>query len=451
MFMEATLNTLPSEVIILLYSKCNDLCKLKLSTLCSRMKTISHTASLLYPINRSDYYRFTYRSAVNSDMAFFGVDDDVRSVKQSDFYSRILSMRSPQFSMRTLVAKDSFSISEMGWAMKYYEIKLDFEFVVNVSFYNALNSDITICCYIKSNEYCRDEISYIYKTDERVHLLPKMDAWLKQSSYENFYKCDVPWNEHAATSAMKLGGLVKLQHIHSKGCPINRYTCYAAINEGRLDCLTYLIDSGSCKFDSGFYDSFEFGKNTEDDNILQYLIKNKCPYGETNIYRMLLLAKNKRLVIQCIIDSKIKLYPIILEYAIGYSEGTTDHIDYLLTKGCVVRSSLLKRIVSRGDLFLLQRIHTNYKKLKVAIPWTFGTAAIAAKNGNIDCLKYLHEQGCPLTAHSTTNAAEQGHLDCLIYLHENNCKWTSSAYKGAVKKNRTSCISYLVDNECPQK
>ena len=45
----------------------------------------------------------------------------------------------------------------------------------------------------------------------------------------------------------------------------------------------------------------------------------------------------------------------------------------------------------------------------------------AAKNGHLECLKYLHENGCPWDKWSCEFASKNGHLEILKYLHENGC------------------------------
>jgi len=45
----------------------------------------------------------------------------------------------------------------------------------------------------------------------------------------------------------------------------------------------------------------------------------------------------------------------------------------------------------------------------------------AAIYGNLNCLKYAHENGCPWNENTCCSAAENGHLECLKYAHENGC------------------------------
>ena len=41
------------------------------------------------------------------------------------------------------------------------------------------------------------------------------------------------------------------------------------------------------------------------------------------------------------------------------------------------------------------------------------------ENGHLECLKYAHENGCPLSE-ILLCAADDGHLECLKYAHEND-------------------------------
>ena len=47
-------------------------------------------------------------------------------------------------------------------------------------------------------------------------------------------------------------------------------------------------------------------------------------------------------------------------------------------------------------------------------------------------------------------AAENGHLDCLKYLHETaKAPWDYVAVRVAREKNQPECLQYLLDNNCP--
>jgi len=63
----------------------------------------------------------------------------------------------------------------------------------------------------------------------------------------------------------------------------------------------------------------------------------------------------------------------------------------------------------------------------------------AAKNGYLEIIKYLHENGCPLNDSPLSTrvcdfAAENNHLEVLKYLHKNGYPITRVTYVYAAKK-----------------
>ena len=56
-------------------------------------------------------------------------------------------------------------------------------------------------------------------------------------------------------------------------------------------------------------------------------------------------------------------------------------------------------------------------------PWDEDICSIAAEKGNLNVLKYAHENNCPWDSNTCAQAAMDGHLEVLKYLHENKCPW----------------------------
>jgi len=67
----------------------------------------------------------------------------------------------------------------------------------------------------------------------------------------------------------------------------------------------------------------------------------------------------------------------------------------------------------------------------------------------LQCLKYLHENGCPWDEGATWAAAEKGHLESLKFLHENGCPWNEEATWAAGNGRHIQCLKYLHENGCP--
>ncbi|CAL6306103.1 unnamed protein product [Bathycoccus prasinos] len=83
--------------------------------------------------------------------------------------------------------------------------------------------------------------------------------------------------------------------------------------------------------------------------------------------------------------------------------------------------------------------------------WDFRTADWAAENGHLHILEYLVERKYDrYNEDACANAAMNGHLDCLKYLHETaKWPWYEEAVREAHQNNHPECVQYLLDNDCP--
>lgn len=71
---------------------------------------------------------------------------------------------------------------------------------------------------------------------------------------------------------------------------------------------------------------------------------------------------------------------------------------------------------ARGDLDELKSIAT-HRQLR-GTRWDEGTFLEAAKNGRVDCLRFLYEQKCDTGTNASIVAARSGHVECLKFLLE---------------------------------
>ena len=72
-----------------------------------------------------------------------------------------------------------------------------------------------------------------------------------------------------------------------------------------------------------------------------------------------------------------------------------------------------------------------------------------ARNGNVELLKFLREQGCPWDRFTCYKAAENGHLECLKYAHEKGCPWHEYTCSNAAFNGHLECLKYAHENGCP--
>jgi hypothetical protein len=104
---------------------------------------------------------------------------------------------------------------------------------------------------------------------------------------------------------------------------------------------------------------------------------------------------------------------------------------------CLLKKNTTYLAALDGNLDCLKYAHEH------GCPWHKGTTYIAARNGHLKCLMYAHENGCPWNTETTYWAAQNGNLECLIYAHENGCPWDKDTTNTAAVCGNTDCLKYI--------
>ncbi|ATZ80167.1 ankyrin repeat domain-containing protein [Bodo saltans virus] len=120
------------------------------------------------------------------------------------------------------------------------------------------------------------------------------------------------------------------------------------------------------------------------------------------------------------------------------SANVTYHVREKLRDHLIDERRFSAEIAKNGHIDCLKFLHKNEYQ------WDEDTCSFAAENGHLECLKYAHENGCPWDKNTFSYAAKNGHLDCLKYLHENGCPWDSSASIHAATNGHLGCFTYLL-------
>ena len=127
-------------------------------------------------------------------------------------------------------------------------------------------------------------------------------------------------------------------------------------------------------------------------------------------------------------------------------QGNLEMVKYCVASKCPLGYGACEFAARNGHLEMLKYLREESKA-----PWDSDTAAWAALNGHLHILEYLVERkydeydkdACML-------AAKSGHLDCLKYLRETaKAPWNCYAVYSAHKNIQPECVQYLLDNNCP--
>ena len=307
-----------------------------------------------------------------------------------------------------------------------------------------------------------------------------------------------PWNEHTCSKAVECGSIECLKYAHKKGCPWNKNICNKAAEKGHLNCLIYLRNNG-CEWCSKTIDNSIKGGhfecliylhengcswNTESCKLaaeynrldmLKYLHINGCPwnvstcniaskkgnieclkYAVTNdcycnaeTYYFALMYNNK----ECI----KYLYENILNWSkdnLSYSwqlsaclwaveNNNLNYFKIARNNGAIFQEyDIFNLVIEKGNINFLKYLMVN----NTFNNYDFTLCKTAAEFGQLECLKYLHNNECLWDIETCNIASENGNIECIKYAFENQCPINAETYYYALKNNNLECIKYLYHN-----
>ena len=127
-------------------------------------------------------------------------------------------------------------------------------------------------------------------------------------------------------------------------------------------------------------------------------------------------------------------------------QGNLEMVKYCVANKCPIYEDACASAAAKGQLECLKYLHEEVKA-----PWDSVTALWAALNGHLHIFEYLVERKYDqYSGFECQFAAEFGHLDCLKYLHETaKAPWDEDAVREAHENNHPDCVQYLLDTNCP--
>jgi hypothetical protein len=254
-----------------------------------------------------------------------------------------------------------------------------------------------------------------------------------------------PLDEDVTDAAVEYGKIDFLKYAVENGCPLAEDACCNAAHYGYLDCLTYVHENGALLGITACINAVIHGHL----DCLKYLHVNGCRWDET-----------------------------VCVEAVRY--GHLDCLKYLHVNGCPWNENVTFMAAATNNIDCLRYALEN------GCSWKEIVCVSAVMRGYLDCLKYLHENGCifgedvPVgrlkeapkggyLKYTIGNgwmdavlvyAAAYGHLNCLKYLHENGCKFTKKVFDQVsviwkptdmpdIKARQLDCLKYAVEKGCP--
>jgi len=126
-------------------------------------------------------------------------------------------------------------------------------------------------------------------------------------------------------------------------------------------------------------------------------------------------------------------------------QGNLEMVKYCVANECPMYESACERAAENGHLEVLK-----YLCEEAEAPSASYTFDLAAQNGHLYLLEYRVDSKFAFNTQACIAAAYHGHLDCLKYLRETaKALWDSWSIYHAHTRNHTECLQYLLDNNCP--
>lgn len=218
-----------------------------------------------------------------------------------------------------------------------------------------------------------------------------------------------PWDSNVYVSAAQQGHLQCLKYAHNQGLEWIFAVCTSSAKGGHLACLQFAHQNG-CPWNSS---TTEAAAQEGHAKCLHYALMQGCPVTQTACN---MACKNGHIL--CL--------HVLHQLNVPWDETTSCHAAECSSADC------------------LRYLHHS------GCPWDFTTSSHAAKKGNLTTLKYAMENGCPYNDYLMHDAVSGSSLACVQYLVEDHALYMDEeVFKIALLKGEMSCLQYLVDQGCP--
>lgn len=119
--------------------------------------------------------------------------------------------------------------------------------------------------------------------------------------------------------------------------------------------------------------------------------------------------------------------------------GSVECLDFACNNGAFLDKNIVFSCAVRHD----KSECLSYLMRRFPRESMMGMCILAAINGSIRCLKYLHENGHVCDENTMATAASSGKLECLKYLCDNKCPMNGFAIMAAITNGHLDCLKYL--------
>lgn len=242
-----------------------------------------------------------------------------------------------------------------------------------------------------------------------------------------------PWNAQVYVRAAAFGHLSCMQYAFEQGLEWHKDVCKFAALHGHLDCLKFAHEN-SCPWNADVYKLAARGGHLD---CMKYAHREGLEWSP-NACRMAAYFGHLS-CLQYAHENGCPWHVLTLGHAA--MQGHASCLQYALEHGCPLDGE--SRLVSK-QLACLELFHIHN------IPLTVAMSSNCASCSDVACLRFLFEHGCPYDNGIIVNAVRSGSLEVLKYLVEDQLLITDeNTFISALLRGDLSCLQYLLDQGCP--
>lgn len=262
-----------------------------------------------------------------------------------------------------------------------------------------------------------------------------------------------PLNMFVCSIAAGRGDLKILQFAHMNGCPWDEVTCVEeALRGGHLLCLQYLHDNGCALYGRFCLEAAELGHA----DCLQYGYTKGCPMN-SDACSVAAAGRGNLKCLEFIYASPAFIkWDEQVTLAAGKG-GHMHCLHFALDRGCALHPSALDSLELDLAFYpaVSRAVHakwSDYFDSMHDLEEHSEVLTTAVRNGRVLDLQYILERGCFCGEDLVLLAAQCGRYACVVYLVECQLRYMNedgSVFVAALQSGDLRCLQYLIDQGCP--
>ena len=237
----------------------------------------------------------------------------------------------------------------------------------------------------------------------------------------------------ATEAAASVGDLATLQYLHSVSCPWDERVVAAFLASGDLRGLAFALENG-CPLPGELMNKAAITGNID---VLKCLRDHDIPW-EANTLNEAVRSKNVECVRYvygqgCVIGAH--------DCATAAYLGSVECLAFVHQNGGAFNNVMLNACMA-GSLACIQYLHAQLGFVAADA----ACVGLLAHGGHLECLRFVHENGCPWDATTAYNAVRSDEVNCLEYAHNHGCAMPTDLAQKADLSNAVKCMFYIQES-----